>query len=400
MRVLWRISGPARQRPGGWDSTSGTTCAVAGANCCCSICCLPRSRWCCSVPWQRGYSTGLSPAAVSALGNFDIAVFLLSPSRLVLALVATSLFVAIASMRMGGMLLIGYAAGDGQRLPLMQPLRIVLRRIVSVVALSLVLLASLLLLLLPFLAGAGLVARSLLTEHDINFYLEFRPFEFWLAVGLGSVLGMIAAGVIAAGLLRVVFSLPNLLLEHVGVLPALSRSWRQTRGRRIRILVALLIWFLSWTLVFSLVNLALHLAADWLVGLAADRVRLLVLTLGAIAVVSLAINFMLGFFYEATACLLVVRLFRDAGGMASLAGAGEGCGVREHRAFTAMARRLPLLIVLAGMVLMMLVVRSLLQQVQWARSRRSECPPGQFARGAGEHAECRPASSAGWCHLR
>ncbi len=354
-------------RRGSLGSASGTTCAAVRAQlllfyllfaAIALVLLSPIAAWL--------FSRFVASSGHRAVGNFDIAVFLLSPSRLAFALVATSLYMAISCLRMGGMLVIGYAAGEGRQLVFSQPLRFVLRRIVGVVALSLVILASLVVVLIPFLAVAGLAIRSLLSEHDINYYLESRPLEFWCAAGLGCAMGLIAAALMATVLLRVVFSLPNLLLLRLRVLPAVLHSWRQTRGRWVRIFVALLVWFLGWTLIFGLVNWGLQASGEWLVELTARRTRLLVLTLGVIATVSLTVNFILSFLNEATACLLIARLYREAaGGSAKLLPAAEqGSALREHRVVEAVVRP-PLGVVVAGLALMALVVHNLLEKVQW-----------------------------------
>ena len=96
----------------------------------------------------------------AAVGNFDIAVFLLNPTRLILVLGATSLFLAISFLRWGGLLLIGYGAAANRRIRFFQALLTVLRRAGPVVVLSLVVLALLTLLLLPFLGAAGLAGAD------------------------------------------------------------------------------------------------------------------------------------------------------------------------------------------------------------------------------------------------
>ena len=60
----------------------------------------------------------------------------------------------------------------------------------------------------PFLAVGAVMYWWLLTEHDINFYLDARPAEFWWAVGsIGSVLAVMAA-LITAKAVRWAFALP------------------------------------------------------------------------------------------------------------------------------------------------------------------------------------------------
>jgi glycerophosphoryl diester phosphodiesterase len=273
---------------------------------------------------------------------------------------------AISFLRIGGLLLIGYGAAESRRVKFFHALLITLRRAVPVVVLSLAVLALLTLVLLPFLGVALWVASRLLSQHDINYYLEFQPTEFWMAVGVGGLLAITVVGLSAFIVLRLLFSLPNLLLLRLRVLTALRRSLQQTRGKWLRIAALLLIWAVIWFLVFALVNWALHGLGEKLVAMTAERVRLLVLALGGITALSLIINFLLGFLSESTACLLVVRLFRRAGGSATQLPSSQALDEMAGDGISwSVLRKAPLTVAILGLILAVLVVRSLLEQVRW-----------------------------------
>ena len=118
--------------------------------------------------------------------------------------------------------------------------------------------ALLTVLLLPFLAVAWLLADRLLGAHDINHYLEAQPPEFLLAVVLSTVLALIVVGLLAYALLRLLFSLPNVLLERLSVWAALRRSLWQTRGRTLWIAACLFAWLSSCFLIFTLANFVIQ----------------------------------------------------------------------------------------------------------------------------------------------
>ena len=96
---------------------------------------------------------------------------------------------------------------------------------------------------LPFLVIAGLVYRTLLSEFDINFYLQQSPPEFKIAVGIGAVLiviwltlilRLVANWFLAVGLATFCDSRPS---KEV-----MQDSRLRVQGFRKKILVWVLIW--------------------------------------------------------------------------------------------------------------------------------------------------------------
>jgi len=69
----------------------------------------------------------------------------------------------------------------------------------------------------------------LLSEADINYYLDAQPPEFLAAVGIGAALGLGFAAVALLLFVRWLFSLPLLLLRHQGVMHSLRESAHLSR---------------------------------------------------------------------------------------------------------------------------------------------------------------------------
>ena len=316
------------------------------------------------VAWLFGRFVASS--GQTAIGNFDIAVFLLKPRRLAIALGVTSLFAAVSFLRISGQLLIGYGASDHVRVRYDQALLFVLSRATQVILLSLVILAVGAITLLPFLGSVWLLVSRLLGQHDINHYLEAHPPEFWWAVGLGGFLGLVAAVVLVYLLLRLLFSLPNVILERLRARAALQRSWLQTSGRWHQIAATLLVWFVAWFLLATVVNVLMNFAGEILVESVASRVNLLVLTLGVLTSIGLIINFLLSFLGEAVACLLVVRLLRSYDSrQIKFHAFAESVQTVANRSAKVVGRRTILPIGLLLLVLTAFVVHGLLGQVRW-----------------------------------
>lgn len=115
---------------------------------------------------------GLALAAFVALSGDEIVAdehilsFFLSPLGLVALIVASAASLAIVALEQAWLM----AVATGSRGPLnpVPVLRLTVRIVVRVMVLA-----------LPFLAAAGLVAVVLLGEHDINYYLSERRRSGW-----------------------------------------------------------------------------------------------------------------------------------------------------------------------------------------------------------------------------
>ena len=76
----------------------------------------------------------------------------------------------------------------------------------------------------PFVAAAGLVYLTLLTGHDINFYLANQPPSWYLAIAIGVLSSTALGAALAVLYVGTIFAVPILLLEDQGVLAAIRAS--------------------------------------------------------------------------------------------------------------------------------------------------------------------------------
>ena len=102
----------------------------------------------------------------------------------------------------------------------------------------------------PFLAAAGVVYATLLTQYDINYYLAETPPVFWVAVTLECVI----ATVLLAALTRIItswlFAFPLLLFEESAPHQALRISAKITAGHRKR----LVLWIAGWAVSITAIS--------------------------------------------------------------------------------------------------------------------------------------------------
>ncbi len=138
--------------------------------------------------------------------------------------------------------------------------------------------------LVPFLVATGLIARHLLSRHDINFYLAQRPsdFVFWAAV-IG-VMALITLAVILWNMIRWRWVVHVILFETTTVSAAFQRSTELAKGIKLKIA-------LQWGAI-GVLNLALGLIAAWLgrlllplgAGLLGQSIRSLGVLMGCLLV--------------------------------------------------------------------------------------------------------------------
>lgn len=254
----------------------------------------------------------VAASGYDAVGNVEIAAFLLRPQETALLLALLSLRIALGFVRAAGFLAIGAAALAGRRLRAADAIAGVARSAPAIVALATCGLLALTLVLAPLAAVALLAARLLLAAHDINYYLSEKPAEYWVALSVGAALGLTAAVAALAVFARAVFALALVLVARSGALAALSASGRLLPGRRLGLGRALGAWVLASGLISIAANAAVHVPADWLVDRVADRLDWLAATLGLIAAVGAIVNFGVGFVASASLSLLLLLAFRDA----------------------------------------------------------------------------------------
>lgn len=178
----------------------------------------------------------------TALTDQDIAMFLLSPVGFVAAVAVLSLFllaeVFVFSV-MAGSLRMGesdpWRAGGSA-------IRLILSRLPALFGFAVRLILRVLVLALPFVAVAALIAWWTLTEYDINYYLTFHPPAFWIAVILIGIVVLALAWVLIRRLSAWALGLHLVLFEKSAPAAAFVESARRMEGQRGRLKIELAIW--------------------------------------------------------------------------------------------------------------------------------------------------------------
>lgn len=296
----------------------------------------------------------------AAIGNLDIAWFLLTPTGALLGLVILSLAVAIAVADVAGLLTIMYGATVGRRVTYYRALKFVGLRFGKIALASLLVLCLLVAASMPFIGVALWVAARKLGEFDINYYLEVRPPEFIAALRIGILLLVGALGAALLVAVPLVFVLPEVLFCNRSSGTAVRSSYRLATGSRGRIALLLAGWFAAW----QAAGLAVGGLIYWLAGLAiftSDRLATQLALLGGVAALAAVLNFVLTLLAVAFACGLLAILYEQAtGGAKGLPSALASAESFAELPRWSIGRRGPIYTTLVLLAIAVLVVRGVL----------------------------------------
>lgn len=165
---------------------------------------------------------------------------------------------------------------------------------------------------LPFLAIAGLVYRTLLSEFDINYYLQQSPPEFKIAVGIGIALAIIWATLI----LRLVANwfLAVGLAAFCDTRPSkevMQDSRTRVHGFRRKILIWVIIWLAASTLISSMTAaLIINISSLYIPGLK-DSITALAIAIGFALGAWTVVNLLTTLLSQCLFATIYFALFKD-----------------------------------------------------------------------------------------
>ncbi len=248
-----------------------------------------------------------------ALSDQDILFFFLKPLGWLSLMVAGGILVGIVAMELAALMVLGFATTEKQDIGVIEALSATFRRAAGILQVTARMMGRLLLLAAPFLVVLGVTYGLLLTAYDINYYLTFRPPQFWVAL---VVAGLALAALIAL-LLRMVsgwlFAVPLLLFESVPPGRVLAESSRRTAGHRWQIARWIVGWLVFVLVLSTLVTGPIGLLGRLLIPRFAGSLTLLVPALGLttllLGLANLAVNILGTVLFG----LLLVHLYRELG---------------------------------------------------------------------------------------
>lgn len=225
----------------------------------------------------------LSLSGSAVLTDQDILYFALTLPGAASFILIAILLVFVAVFEQACLMTIAGAVQDHRIMTVLDALQNSLRLAPRIFAFSSRLVVRLVLLVLPFLAAAAVVAFALLSEYDINFYLTERPAEFYWAVILIAALLSMLLLILLKKLLDWSMSLPLVLFSDVSPARCFHSSSQLMRANRKPLLLTMLAWAAAALLMSSLLAIIVRVFGTLLLSFVGDSMQLLVLVLGAVA---------------------------------------------------------------------------------------------------------------------
>ena len=292
--------------------------------------------------FQVGYALAFSVVLSAALGwllehlvrrggsvaitNFDLAGFFLSiHGAIFLFLLAVAWSAFFLAERCGLLLM-----AAGRETNAVSPADALWRSLLQLPQLARLGLWYLLLftvLLVPFAAAGAVVARALVLQHDINYYLYHEPPEWWLALACGGVLGLVYGLLAFALWFRLLFAIQFVVFQNVRPLTALRQSWSLTQGRLWSLAVPLGGWWLLTWLVTSVLSIALSALGRWALMTAGTHVGAALAIVALFGLVLLVVSMAGRSIGTAGETRLAQRYFVACGGSIPAAAIPPGSGL-------------------------------------------------------------------------
>jgi len=248
-----------------------------------------------------------------AVADQDIARLLLSPLGMFFTVLLASVFLAISAMEMGALLAVAVAAEYSLNCTPLQASWYAIRHAAGLLRLTLDLTLRIIVRTAPLVLVVGITAWSLLTDYDINFYLQERPPQFWWAIAITLLSLAPYAWFMGRQLLRWCLALPLVMFTDLPSGEALSESVGLTAGKIPELFQA----FAGLLAVAALIGLVPHLLFDviggWVVRAPYDHLAPLLLVLGVLIVAWLVVNFFTVALGLASLAFVTARLYGHLG---------------------------------------------------------------------------------------
>jgi len=263
------------------------------------------------VAWTSARLIALSGSG--AVSNYDLAGFLLSPTGLLFLTTVATLGFALSFFEFGGLFALAIAGERDTRVRLPQLFRFLAFSLPGLLRLALRQFLGYAIIAAPCLAVTGAAYLAFLTRSDIYYYLEAKPPAFWAAVAIATLSALAFAWFAGRRFLDWIFAIPLLLFSPAGPRAALRESTRLARPRRRELLGLLLRWLAFAAALYLAFALLMGLLKWALLGLAGERVGLVLALTAALAVLQFLGAALVGMVASAALALAITRRYLELG---------------------------------------------------------------------------------------
>lgn len=169
----------------------------------------------------------------------------------------------------------------------------------------------------PLLLGLAAVHSMLPGGHDINYYLELRPREWYAALAVAGLWALLWLALTLWITERSLLALPDYLLRRSTLRQALQRSWRLSKDRHMQLVKLLILSVGSVALIVFLVELLLWSAASFMAGrllAVTEALQPLALLTGVYLSVRLAASLLFSFLGFAFVSTVLTQFYFEVSG--------------------------------------------------------------------------------------
>ncbi len=246
-----------------------------------------------------------------AISNEDIITFFLSLRGVLFIILSITFFIGLAFLEQIGLMIISLSTINSRGISVIDVLLKNFTHFPSVIRLGLLQAILYCAVSLPFLAAWVVTYISFLGEHDINYYLSAKPWQFWTALLTSGIIIVSYLLVVACLYVRWLFAVPVLIFENARPVEALKTSWNRTRYRILALGIPQAVWWL-FILIASIVTMLVFKTFFAYVLAHAGLKLVIVLPLVVIAVTVISITdlswFIIG---KAVHMFLIIDFYRE-----------------------------------------------------------------------------------------
>lgn len=242
------------------------------------------------------------------LADTDILFFLLSPYGMAAMLLFAALLITIMVFEISSMMFIYGALQAGQSAGLIGAFGFTAARAGKVFRFALRFTVRIALIVLPFLAAAGIVGWLSLSDYDINYYLSAQPPIFWAAGSVIALILLTMTWVLIAKLLDWSLALPLVLFHDVPPARSFSASRSLAGRKKKRTAAALMSWAAGVIIISLTVFAVIELLTYFTLPRFYDSLNLLIVAVGVVVLAWSVANFIVTTVFAASFSGILIEL--------------------------------------------------------------------------------------------
>ena len=254
------------------------------------------------------------------IADVDILFFLTSPLGMASLILFGAMFIAVLIFEQASMMIVCAATTQKVGCSAKQAIYYSWKRTKAIFSFSVRLIIRILLISLPFLFVAGVIAWLLMTKYDINYYLSVKPTEFVLAASLIAFILLLMLIILMRKLVAWSLAFPLIMFTDTAPSASFSKSENLSFGNRNSAFLLLILWAFAALILGTMTLGAVQLLGTRLISFFSNSLNLMVMALGGIVALLTFGNILVSTLASGCFASLLVVLFERLHGTPELLG--------------------------------------------------------------------------------